>query len=93
MVEVLEEMKQNKVKPDVVTYNAMIAGFCDDKDFDASFEVVNEMERNGTKVDVVSYKTIISGFCKEGWWRDAELFEDMPRRECEPNVLTYKIGS
>ncbi|KAG1335268.1 putative pentatricopeptide repeat-containing protein [Cocos nucifera] len=88
----LEEMKEKGIKPDTVTYNAMIAGFCEDeKDFDAAFEVLNEMARNGCKPDVMSYNTIIAGFCKERRWRHAsELFEDMPRRGCRPDLVTYR---
>ncbi|KAH7657744.1 Tetratricopeptide-like helical domain-containing protein [Dioscorea alata] len=91
VVGILEEMKANGVKPDTVTYNAMIAGFCEEKEFDAVFEALNEMEKNGCKADVVSYNTIIAGFCKEKRWRDAlDLFEDMPRRECRPDVVSYR---
>ncbi|XP_072998749.1 small ribosomal subunit protein mL103 (rPPR7) [Typha latifolia] len=92
VVDILEEMKKNGVKPDTVAYNAMIAGFCtDEKDFDAAFEVLNEMEKNGCKPDVVSYNIIIAGFCKEGRWREAyDLFDDMPRRECRRDVVSYR---
>nr|CAD1843222.1 unnamed protein product [Ananas comosus var. bracteatus] len=93
VVGILEEMKGKGIEPDTVTYNAMLAGFCEDeKDFEAAFEVLNEMERKKCRADVVSYNTIITGFCKQGRWREArELFEDMPRRECRPDVVTYRI--
>ncbi|KAJ0964873.1 hypothetical protein J5N97_026011 [Dioscorea zingiberensis] len=91
VVGILEEMRANSIKPDTVTYNAMIAGFCEEREFDAAFEVLNEMVKHGCKADVVSYNTIIAGFCKENRWREAcDLFEDMPRRECRPDVITYR---
>ncbi|XP_064985660.1 putative pentatricopeptide repeat-containing protein At1g53330 [Musa acuminata AAA Group] len=93
VVGILEEMKRIGIKPDVVTYNAMISGFCEDeKDFDAAFETLNEMVRQRCKPDVVSYNTIIAGLCKAGRWSDAsELFDDLPRRECCPDVVSHRI--
>ncbi|XP_068661243.1 putative pentatricopeptide repeat-containing protein At1g53330 [Aristolochia californica] len=91
VVGILEEMKQNGCKPDTVTYNAMIAGFCGEMDFPAAFGVLDMMLKEGCKPDVISYNTIISGFCKAGRLSEArDLFEDMPRRECCPDVVTYR---
>lgn len=92
VVDILEEMKRLGVKPDVVTYNAILSGFCkDEKDFDAAYETLNEMVKQGCKPDVVSYNTIISGLCEAGKWMDAsELFDDMPRRGCSPDVVSYR---
>ncbi|KAF7116816.1 hypothetical protein RHSIM_RhsimUnG0012600 [Rhododendron simsii] len=91
VVGVLKEMKENGCKPDAVTYNAMIYGYCQEKDFDAAFGVLSEMEKRRCKLDVVCYNVIIGGFCREGKFRKAtELFEDMPRRKCAPDVVTYR---
>ncbi|KAL5997779.1 hypothetical protein ACLOJK_008709 [Asimina triloba] len=91
VVGVLEEMRRNGCEPDTVTYNAMIAGFCNDKEFDSAFSVLHEMREKGCKPDVLSYNTIIAGFCRESRLRDAcDLFEDMPRQECFPDVVSYR---
>ncbi|RWR85887.1 putative pentatricopeptide repeat-containing protein [Cinnamomum micranthum f. kanehirae] len=92
VVSILEEMKGNGCKPDTVTYNAIIAGFCNEKDFVSAFGVLDEMLEKGCKPDVFSYNTIIAGFCKGGRLREAiDLFEDMPRRECPPDVVSYRM--
>ncbi|KAK3026490.1 hypothetical protein RJ639_041787 [Escallonia herrerae] len=68
----LEEMKRNGCKPNTITYNAIIFGLCNEKDFDSAFDVLNEME-GGRKL------------------REAnDLFEDMPRRRCAPDVVSYR---
>lgn len=91
VVSVLEEMKTKGVKAETTTYNAIIAGFCEEEDFNASFEALREMKRRGCKPDVVSYNTIVVGMCRAGRWRDArDLFDDMPRRGCRPDVVTYR---
>ena len=34
---------------------------------------------------------VIGWLCKEGKWREADdLFRDMPRRQCVPDVVTYR---
>ncbi|KAI0492101.1 hypothetical protein KFK09_026366 [Dendrobium nobile] len=91
VVSVLEEMKQKGVKADTATYNAVVAGFCEEEDFIASFEALREMKRRGCQPNLVSYNTIVVGMCRAGRWRDArDLFDDMPRRGCRTDVVTYR---
>uniref|UniRef100_A0A1D1YMB0 Putative pentatricopeptide repeat-containing protein At1g53330 n=1 Tax=Anthurium amnicola TaxID=1678845 RepID=A0A1D1YMB0_9ARAE len=91
VVGLLEEMRECRLEPDTVCYNAMMAGFCGENDFAAAFEVLNEMARKGCKADVVSYNVILSGLCRHGRWREAkELFDDMPRRGCLPDIVSYR---
>nr|DAD23255.1 TPA_asm: hypothetical protein HUJ06_024718 [Nelumbo nucifera] len=80
-------------KPDNITYiNAMISGFCNEKDFDSAYALLNEMTENkGCKPDVISYNVIIFRFCMDRRLKEAiELFEDVPRRKCAPKV-SYRI--
>jgi len=74
-----------------VTYNAIINGFCNEKDFEAAFRILDEMVEKGHKPDVISYNVIIGGLCKGGKWSEArDLFEDLPRRGCPPDVVSYR---
>ena len=36
---ILKEMKERGCKPNSVTYNALISGFCKEKDFEAAFKI------------------------------------------------------
>ncbi|KAL6865221.1 hypothetical protein ACP4OV_016372 [Aristida adscensionis] len=76
VVGLLEEMKRRGILADTVVYNAMIAGFFEDeKNPDGAFAVLDDMQKSGL-----------------GRWRDAsELVEDMPRRGCPPDVVTYRM--
>ncbi|XP_061351613.1 putative pentatricopeptide repeat-containing protein At1g53330 [Gastrolobium bilobum] len=86
---VLEEMKNSGCKADSVTCNVMIGEFCREKNFEEAYRVLDGME--GLKQDVISYNVIIGWLCKEGKWREAiDLFEDMPRRQCAPDVVTHR---
>ncbi|KAG9448198.1 hypothetical protein H6P81_014326 [Aristolochia fimbriata] len=91
IVGTLDEMKQNGCKPDTITFNAMIAGFCCERDFASAFGILDLMRKERCRPDVISYNTIISGLCKAGRLTEArDVFEDMPRRECYPDVVTYR---
>ncbi|KAG0495882.1 hypothetical protein HPP92_000573 [Vanilla planifolia] len=69
----------------------MIAGFCEEEEFEGALEVLREMKRRGCKPEVVSYNILLMGMCRAGQWRNArDLFEDMPRRGCRPDVVTYR---
>ncbi|KAJ8527704.1 hypothetical protein K7X08_015155 [Anisodus acutangulus] len=79
----LNEMEKNGCKCDTVTFNALMRGYCQEKDFVSAFRVLDEMERKGCKPDVISCNVIIRGLCNDGKLREAsELLDDMPRRRC-----------
>ncbi|KAF5180811.1 Pentatricopeptide repeat-containing protein [Thalictrum thalictroides] len=65
VVGVLEEMGKTGCKPNTVTYNAMIFGYCNEKDFESAFLVLKEIVEKGYKPDVISYN-LISALCKGG---------------------------
>ncbi|KAK9204202.1 hypothetical protein WN943_014460 [Citrus x changshan-huyou] len=48
---ILKEMKEGGCKPNSVTYNALISGFCKDKDFEAAFTILDEMGHKGILFD------------------------------------------
>ncbi|CAI0440638.1 unnamed protein product [Linum tenue] len=89
-----DEMNRSssECKPDTVTYNVMISGFCRNQDFSAAYQMFDEMSRKGRKPDVVSYNVVLDALCKHGRWQCAyELFESMPGSGCLPDVLSYRI--
>ncbi|KAF5195544.1 Pentatricopeptide repeat-containing protein [Thalictrum thalictroides] len=90
VVGVLEEMGKTGCKPNTVTYNALIFGYCNEKDFELAFLVLKEIVEKGYKPDVISYN-VISALCKGGKLQQAiDLFEEMPRRDCVLDVVTYR---
>ncbi|XP_047172024.1 putative pentatricopeptide repeat-containing protein At1g53330 [Vigna umbellata] len=87
---VLEEMKIGGVKPNSVTCNVLIGEFCRAGKFEEAYRILND-GLEGVKPDVFGYNVVIGWLCKEGKWREADdLFGDMPRRQCVPDVVTYR---
>ena len=94
VVGLLKEMKERKIAPHRVVFNAMIAGLCEDeRDPGAALAVLDDMQKkHGCKPDGVSYSTLVAGLCKLGKWREAtELVKGMPRRDFPPDVVTYRM--
>ncbi|XP_047317617.1 putative pentatricopeptide repeat-containing protein At1g53330 [Impatiens glandulifera] len=88
----LEEMKIYGCAPVTATYNSIIHGLCIEKDFKAAFAVIDDMENKfGRRADTVSYNTLICGLMKDGRWNEAnDVFKDMPRKRCLPDIVTYR---
>lgn len=85
----VEEMKSIGCKPDIVTYNVLINMYCKDKDFASAYKI---LENGLFKPSVTSYNMILGELCKDGKWSEAmDLFEDMPRLGCVPDVVSYRI--
>ncbi|CAI9776408.1 unnamed protein product [Fraxinus pennsylvanica] len=57
----VEEMKILGMKPDVVTWNTLIAGFSRAKDKLAVEKIFRIMDDEGVKLDVVSWTSVITG--------------------------------
>lgn len=54
-------------------------------------ELLQDMTHNARhRPDVVTYSTIIKGLCDRGAMKlAAQLFDDIPRRGVEPDVVAY----
>ncbi|KAL6896883.1 hypothetical protein ACP4OV_007455 [Aristida adscensionis] len=89
---VLMSMLQEGCKPDVITMNTVIHGFCKAGRTQEASRILDDM-LNGKfcAPDVVTFTTLISGYLDAGEHAEAldVLRTLMPRRRCSPNVVTY----
>ncbi|KAG8079341.1 hypothetical protein GUJ93_ZPchr0007g6197 [Zizania palustris] len=89
---VLVSMLQEGCKPDVITMNTVIHGFCKVGKVQEARKIVDDM-LNGKfcAPDVVTFTTLISGYMGVGEFAEAlnVLSTLMPKRRCFPNVVTY----
>ncbi|KAJ8441919.1 hypothetical protein Cgig2_020064 [Carnegiea gigantea] len=91
-LELLSEMREIGVSPNVFTYNILMRGFCGAGELGKGLGFFNEMERNGCLPNVVSYNTLMDAYFKAGKTNDAmELFNAMRNRSMEPNLITYNV--
>jgi pentatricopeptide repeat protein len=89
---VLVSMLQGECRPDVITMNTVVHGFCKVGRAQEARKIVDDMI-NGKfcAPDVVTFTTLISGYLDVGEHAEAlhVLHTLMPRHRCAPNVVTY----
>ncbi|XLS59148.1 hypothetical protein HN51_008903, partial [Arachis hypogaea] len=83
-------MAKRGVKPDVVTYNSLMVGYCLVNQVNKAKYVFNTMAQSRVSLDVQSYNIMINGLCKSKMVDEAlNLFEEMRRKYLVPNTVTY----
>ncbi|XP_058105608.1 pentatricopeptide repeat-containing protein At3g18020 [Magnolia sinica] len=94
LLNALVSMLQNQCKPDVVTLNTVIHGFCKMGRVDDAMKVLDDMlAGNFCGPDVVTFTTIIGGLLNVGLMDAALdlLHRKMPESGCRPSVVTYNV--
>nr|UPT49535.1 pentatricopeptide repeat protein AaPPR783 [Agave angustifolia] len=89
---VLVLMLQKQCKPDIVTLNTIIHGFCKIGKVIEASKILNDMLKGKfCAPDVVTFTTIIHGLLHVGKPEEAIdlLHRVMPEHSCSPNTVTY----
>ncbi|KAF5811567.1 putative tetratricopeptide-like helical domain superfamily [Helianthus annuus] len=91
----LKEMKENEIKPDIVTYGMVVNHLCKSRRVDEALDMFKQMKEGSdgisVKPDVILYNTLIDGLCKVGRQEEGAALMKQMRLEdnCIPNVVTY----
>ncbi|KAF3586968.1 hypothetical protein F2Q69_00026317 [Brassica cretica] len=90
-IKLFDQMKRDGLKPDVVTYNTLLAGFIKVKNgFPKAMELVGELPHNGIKMDGVMYGTVLAICASNGRCEEAESFvQQMKDEGHSPNMYHY----
>eukprot|EP01134_Creolimax_fragrantissima_P001604 CFRG1604T1 len=90
-IELLTDMKANKINPGVYTYSTVISA-CD-KDhgrWKMAIKLLREMQKAGLAPNTITYSCVISACSKGGHWEAAiELLREMQGFDVAPNIITY----
>lgn len=86
-----EQMKQNGLQPDVVTYSTLLAGCLKvEHGYMKALQLVEEMENNGILMDTVTYGTLIAVCASNSRCEEAEMyFIRMQAEGHSPNMYHY----
>lgn len=90
--EVLNLMKECKVKPDVITYSTVMNAWSSAGYMDKCAQVFDEMLNAGVKPDAHAYSILAKGYVRAKEPEKAEeLLEVMieSKRQCRPNVVIF----
>ncbi|KAK2638664.1 hypothetical protein Ddye_026459 [Dipteronia dyeriana] len=76
-----EEMEKRGVRPNCVTYSALIDGYSKKGNLDEAKLLFEEMEKKGLRPNIITYSALIDGYSKKGNIKEAKrLYEEMVKR-------------
>ncbi|KAK9706574.1 hypothetical protein RND81_07G136100 [Saponaria officinalis] len=83
---------ESGIKPDVVSYNTVIKGFCEMGSLDLARSMLDEMEKDGICPDLITFNTLFDGFYKKGRFLDGEKFWDLMKKyNVVPDIISYNM--
>ncbi|KAK9040790.1 hypothetical protein V6N11_015930 [Hibiscus sabdariffa] len=90
-IKVFNSMKNYKLKPNLVTYNAVIDACAKGgAEFKRVVEIFDEMLRSGVHPDRITFNSLLAVCGKGGLWETARnLFSEMVNRGIDQDIFTY----
>merc|ERR1719240_1472651 len=90
---ILEDMKTNYAKPNLITYSTMLKGHCQNGNIQAGFSILEQMKKDAQlKPDEIMYNSLLDG-CAQNSLTDEglRLLEEMQREGVAPSNFTLSI--
>lgn len=89
----LEEMAQQGIQPNVITYSTVIKGYCQEYRLDKAFELMEEMKRTSEyRPDEITYNTLLDGCARQGLYdRGLSVLQDMQDAGVKPSNFTLSV--
>lgn len=89
----LQEMVHQGIEPNVITYSAIIKGYCQNRRLDKAFELLADMKRNSNVgPDEHTYNTLLNGCACQGLYeRGIGLLEEMQMGGVAPSNFTVSV--
>ncbi|KAL6998488.1 hypothetical protein U1Q18_008616 [Sarracenia purpurea var. burkii] len=86
----LEQMKMDRVKPNVVCYTLVLDGVIAEDKLEIVDELFDEMLVLGLVPDIHTYNVYINGLCKQNKLEEGlKMLACMQELGCKPDVVTY----
>lgn len=91
--ELLEEMAQLRIEPNLITYSTIVKGHCQENRLDQAFELVEDMKRaKGLHPDEITFNTLLDGCARHGMFdRGMELLQEMQAAGVPPSNFTLSV--
>ncbi|XP_074270022.1 uncharacterized protein LOC141592999 [Silene latifolia] len=84
--------KKLGIKPDVVSYNTVIKGFCEMGSLDLAAAMLDEMEKEGVTPDLITFNSLLDGFYKKRRFLEGEkMWGMMEKYNVVPDIISYNM--
>jgi len=89
----LEEMAAQNIEPNLITYSAIVKGYCQENRLDRAFELFAEMKKaTDFKPDEITYNTLIDGCARLGMFdRGMSVLREMESVNVPPTNFTLSV--
>merc|ERR1719321_1219269 len=90
---ILDDMKTNCIKPNVITYSTMLKGHCQNGDIQAGFAILEQMRKDAhLKPDEIMYNSLMDGCAQNNLVDEGlRLLEEMQVEGVKPSNFTLSI--
>ena len=89
-MDLFHKMHREGCKPNVVTYNSLIAACAHGGHWEKATELFEQMQKEGCKPDGITFAALISAYEKGGQWRRAlQALELMQAQGCHPDAAVF----
>merc|ERR1719375_1845371 len=87
-----EEMERVGIQPNLITFSAMIKGYCRMGDIQKAFGILKHMKREGVSPDEIMYNSLLDGCAQNNLVEEGlKLLEDMQQQGVTPSNFTLSI--
>merc|ERR1719482_1580589 len=90
---ILEDMKSNRAKPNVITYSTMLKGHCQNGNIQEAFAILEQMKKDARlKPDEIMYNSLLDGCAQNNLVDEGlRLLEEMQSEGVQPSNFTLSI--
>ncbi|KAK4339377.1 hypothetical protein RND71_040839 [Anisodus tanguticus] len=72
--DLLNQMKEEGIKPDIVTYNSMVSGYAWSNCIKEALGMIRRIKSSSMSPNVISWTSLVSGCSQQGYFREAFEF-------------------
>jgi pentatricopeptide repeat protein len=89
----LRDMTSQGIQPNIITYSAILKGYCQENRLEECFAVVTDMKKNTSFTpDEIMFNTLLDGCARQGLYdRGIGVLEDMQKAGIPPTNYTLSV--
>lgn len=89
----LKDMDRLMIQPNIITYGAILKGYCQEGNLDKAYELLQSMkDTTDFKPDEIMYNSLLDGCARQGLWERANaVLKEMSEAGIRPSNFTLSV--